>query len=94
VSSAAAGSPAESAARPPGLAQNNPLLVQIMADVLRGVVEVPQIDNATAVGEAIHGAIAAERIPDFATGAAKYGACLHRVRAAPPSVAAPFKKTA
>jgi L-ribulokinase len=72
-----------------GLAQNNPLLVQIMADVLGRAVEVPQIDNATAVGAAIHGAIAAERIPDFATGAAKYGArafTVYEPRA--PSVAA------
>jgi L-ribulokinase len=57
-----------------GLAQRNPLLVQIMADVLGRAVEVPDIENATAVGAAIHGAVAAEAVADYAEGSAKYGA--------------------
>jgi L-ribulokinase len=57
-----------------GLAQNNPLLVQIMADVFGRSVEVPDIDNATAVGAAIHGAVAAKIVAGFAQGSAAYGA--------------------
>jgi L-ribulokinase len=57
-----------------GLALNNPLLVQIMADVLGRSVEVPQIENATAVGAAIHGAVAGGIVPDYGEGAARFGA--------------------
>ncbi|MDQ0391532.1 FGGY-family carbohydrate kinase [Labrys monachus] len=57
-----------------GLAQNNPLLVQIMADVFERSVEVPEIANPTAVGAAIHGAVAAGLVPDYAEGAARFGA--------------------
>lgn len=57
-----------------GLAQNNPLLVQIMANVLGRTVEVPSIANPTAVGAAIHGAVAAGLVRDYAEGAARYGA--------------------
>lgn len=57
-----------------GLAQNNPLLVQIMADVLGRVVEVPSIAHATAVGAAVHGAVAAELVSGFAEGTARFGA--------------------
>jgi len=57
-----------------GLAQSNPLLVQIMADVLGRVVEVPSITHATAVGAAVHGAVAAELVSGFAEGTARFGA--------------------
>ena len=57
-----------------GLAQNNPLLVQIMADVLERKVDVPNIANATAVGAAIHGAVAAEIVSDYAEGTTRFGA--------------------
>lgn len=57
-----------------GLAQNNPLLVQTMADVLGRGVEVPTIDHATAVGAAIHGAVAAGIVTGFAHGTEKFGA--------------------
>ncbi|MCB1380166.1 MAG: carbohydrate kinase [Alphaproteobacteria bacterium] len=57
-----------------GLADKNPLLIQILADVLQRRVEVPQIANATATGAAIHGAVAAGLVPDYATGAVRYGA--------------------
>ena len=57
-----------------GLAQNNPLLVQIMADVLERQMEVPDIANATAVGAAIHGAVAGQVVADYAEGAARFGA--------------------
>lgn len=51
-----------------GLAHNNPLLVQIMADVLGRTMEVPTIQNPTAVGAAIHGAVAGGVVRDFAHG--------------------------
>ncbi len=56
-----------------GLAHNNPLLVQIIADVLGRPVEVPAILNPTAVGAAIHGAVAAGVVADFAEGARRFG---------------------
>ncbi len=56
-----------------GLAQGNPLLVQIMADVLDRQVEVPQVAHATAVGAAIHGAVAAGLVGDYGEGSARYG---------------------
>jgi len=57
-----------------GLAQNNPLLVQIMADILNHPVEIPEIDHATAVGAAIHGAVAAGIVADYGAGTQKFGA--------------------
>ncbi|MFM0285827.1 ribulokinase [Paraburkholderia megapolitana] len=57
-----------------GLAQNNPFLVQTMADVLGREVEVPDIAHATAVGAAIHGAVAAGLVAGFVAGSAKFGA--------------------
>jgi len=57
-----------------GLSRSNPLLMQLMADVLGRNVHVPLIDHATAVGAAIHGAVASKVVPDFAEGARRYGA--------------------
>ncbi|MCP8895163.1 carbohydrate kinase [Shinella daejeonensis] len=57
-----------------GLARANPLLVQIIADVLDRPVSVPDIDNATAVGAAIHGAVAGGVVADYAEGARRFGA--------------------
>ncbi|MGH6644470.1 MAG: FGGY-family carbohydrate kinase, partial [Bradyrhizobium sp.] len=57
-----------------GLALNNPLLVQIMADVFERDIEVPQIDNPTAVGAAIHGAVAAGVVVDYPEGSTRFGA--------------------
>jgi L-ribulokinase len=57
-----------------GLAHNNPLLVQIMADVLGRDIQVPRILNPTAVGAAIHGAVAAGLVTDYAVGAERFGA--------------------
>jgi L-ribulokinase len=57
-----------------GLAQNNPLLVQIMADVMERCIEVPEIANPTAVGAAIHGAVAAGLVAGYSEGAARFGA--------------------
>lgn len=57
-----------------GLARNNPLLVQIMADVMGREIEVPVIDHASAVGAAIHGAVAAGLVADYSAGTARFGA--------------------
>lgn len=57
-----------------GLAETNPLLVEIMADVLGREIELPTIAHATATGAAIHGAVAAGVVADFKAGAARFGA--------------------
>lgn len=57
-----------------GLAESNPLLVSIMADVLDREVELPVIAHATATGAAIHGAVAGGVVANFAEGAARFGA--------------------
>ncbi|MDR7145192.1 FGGY-family carbohydrate kinase [Rhizobium sp. BE258] len=57
-----------------GLADRNPLLVQILADVTGRPLTIPQIDNATCVGAAIHGAVAGEVVKDFREGFARFGA--------------------
>ncbi|QKJ85063.1 ribulose kinase [Paramixta manurensis] len=57
-----------------GLSQRNPLLMQMMADVLGHAIKVPNIQNPTAVGAAIHGAVAAGIVADFATGSRRFGA--------------------
>lgn len=55
-----------------GLSLHSPLLMQIMADVLRHPVEVPQQPHLTALGAAIHGAVAAGVVPDFGSGAKRF----------------------
>ena len=62
-----------------GLAANNPLVVQIMADVFDRPIEVPEIVNSTAVGAAIHGAVASGLVADYQEGAARFGARTFRV---------------
>ncbi|MDX3926146.1 MAG: FGGY-family carbohydrate kinase [Shinella sp.] len=57
-----------------GLARANPLLIQIMADILDRRIDVPDILNPTAVGAAIHGAVAGGTVADYAEGAARFGA--------------------
>ncbi|WP_018182731.1 FGGY-family carbohydrate kinase [Kaistia granuli] len=57
-----------------GLARNNPELVAILADILERVIEVPEIEHPTAVGAAIHGAVAAGIVASFQDGAARFGA--------------------
>ncbi len=70
----AGGAPVERILLTSGLSRNNPLLMQLMADVLGRRLQVPLIDHATAVGAAIHGAVAAGVVRDFAEGAQRYGA--------------------
>ena len=69
-----------------GMAESNPLLVQTIADVLGRDVEVPIISNPTAVGAAIHGAVAAQLIDGYPEGARRYGA--HDVSLVRPDVEA------
>ena len=57
-----------------GLVHNNVLLVQIMADILGRQIIVPEIANPTAIGAAIHGAVAAGVVDGFAEGAVRFGA--------------------
>ena len=57
-----------------GLAKSNPFLLQIMADVLERSVHVPEIENPTCVGAAIHGAVAAGIAADFREAGEKFGA--------------------
>ncbi|MFC6487771.1 FGGY-family carbohydrate kinase [Nitratireductor sp. GCM10026969] len=70
----AGGLPVEEMIVTSGLAASNPLLVQILADVLGKEIRVPEIDNATAVGAAIHGAVAGGVVAGFADGAERFGA--------------------
>jgi L-ribulokinase len=60
-----------------GLSQTNPLLMQLMADVLARDVEVPQIDHATALSAAIHGAVAAGVVADYVEGSRRWSAKEH-----------------
>jgi L-ribulokinase len=69
-----AGVPIERIVLTSGLATNNPFLIQTMANVFGRIVEVPEIDNPTALGAALHGAVAAGVVPDFAAAAARFGA--------------------
>lgn len=61
-----------------GLAQNNPLLIQIMSDVMNRPIDVPEIANPTAVGAAIHGAVAGGVVASYDEGAARFGAKSYR----------------
>lgn len=71
---AAGSAPIERVLMTSGLALSNPLLVRIMADVFGRAIAVPDLANPTAVGAAIHGAVAAGVVPDFADGARRLGA--------------------
>ncbi len=57
-----------------GLAESNPLLVSIMADILGQEIELPVIAHATATGAAIHGAVAGGVVANFTEGASRFGA--------------------
>jgi L-ribulokinase len=57
-----------------GLAKSNPFLLSVMADALGESVHVPDVDNPTCVGAAIHGAVAAKIVADFREGADRFGA--------------------
>ena len=71
---AAGGLPMERVILTSGLARSNPLLVQTIADILGRPVEVPNLANPTAVGAAIHGAVAAGLVDGYPQGARRFGA--------------------
>src|SRR5271166_847017 len=68
------GVPVERIVLTSGLAKSNPLLLTVMADVLGQTAHVPDIDNPTCVGAAIHGAVGAGVVADFRQGAERFGA--------------------
>ncbi|MET1027990.1 MAG: FGGY-family carbohydrate kinase, partial [Dongiaceae bacterium] len=72
-----------------GVAERNPLLMQLMADILGRPVEVPAIAHATATGAAIHGAVAAGIASDFRAGAQLFGAKDAKIYS-PDPVAGPY----
>lgn len=75
----AGGAPVRRVIMTSGLARQNPFLVQTMADILGRPIEVPDIENPTALGAAIHGAAAGGVVATFAEGAARFGAKQSRV---------------
>jgi L-ribulokinase len=75
---AAGGAPIEKIILASGITEKNPFLLQLMADIFGRTVEVPEITHAAAVGAAIHGAVAAGLVPNFACGARRYGAKKYR----------------
>lgn len=77
-----------------GLSLANPLLMQIMADVLGRPVHVPEIEHLTAVGAAIHGAVAADVVPDYRAGSQRFGATTARLYRPDPSTAAAYERLA
>ncbi|MEO8411416.1 MAG: FGGY-family carbohydrate kinase [Propionivibrio sp.] len=68
------GAPIERVVVTGGLAQKNAVLMQMLADVLGRELQVPLLPEPTAIGAAIHGAVAAGVVADFAEGAQRFGA--------------------
>jgi L-ribulokinase len=66
-----AGIPIERLVACGGLAQKSPLLLQIYADVTGRPLRVPPVEQASALGAAMHGAVAAGIHPNIATAARK-----------------------
>jgi L-ribulokinase len=60
------------------LARSNRFLVQTICDVLGCVVHVPNLDNASAMGAAIHAAVASGVVSSFTEGADRFGCRSHR----------------
>lgn len=57
-----------------GLSQKNDVLMKLLADVLGRELRIPQIPHPTAIGAAIHGAVAGGVVADYAEGAQCFGA--------------------
>jgi L-ribulokinase len=70
----AGGAPIQRVILTSGLSQSNPLLMQLMADILGRDIEVPQLAHATAVSAAIHGAVAAGVVADYVEGSRRWSA--------------------
>lgn len=57
-----------------GLSQKNDGLMQLLAGILGRTLRVPLLPHPTAIGAAIHGAVAAGTVADYADGARRFGA--------------------
>lgn len=61
-----------------GLTQKNDVLMQMLADILGRELYIPQLTHPTAIGAAIHGAVAAGVVANYAEGARRFGASQFR----------------
>lgn len=75
-----------------GIANKNPLLMQIYADVLGRTIGVTQSTQAAALGSAIYGAVAAGIYPDFTAAAAAMGAPVAKTYTPNPENQKAYKK--
>ena len=76
---ASSGSPIERVVLTGGLAQKNDVLMQMLADILGCALEIPRLTHPTAIGAAIHGAVAAGVVSDYSDGAGRFGATDYRI---------------
>ena len=76
---ASSGSPIERVVLTGGLAQKNDVLMQMLADILGCSLEIPRLTHPTAIGAAIHGAVAAGIVANYSDGAGRFGATDYRV---------------
>ena len=76
---ASSGSSIERVVLTGGLAQKNGLLMQMLADILGCELQIPRLTHPTAIGAAIHGAVAAGVVPDYSEGARRFGATDFRI---------------
>lgn len=76
---ASSGSPIERVVLTGGLAQKNDCLMQMLADSLGRALQIPQLTHPTAIGAAIHGAVAAGVVADYGEGAQRFGAADYRL---------------
>jgi L-ribulokinase len=56
-----------------GLAERNPLLMQLLADITNRELEVPNVRHASGRGAAMHAAVASDVVTDFAQAVERYG---------------------
>ena len=70
---ASSGSAIERVVLTGGLTQKNDTLMQMLADILGRELHIPQLTHPTAIGAAIHGAVAARVVADYAEGARRFG---------------------
>ncbi|MFT3848371.1 MAG: FGGY-family carbohydrate kinase [Propionivibrio sp.] len=76
---ASSGSSIERVVLTGGLSQKNDLLMQMLADVLGCELQIPLLAHPTAIGAAIHGAVAAGVVADYGEGARRFGARDYRI---------------
>lgn len=76
---ASSGSSIERVVLTGGLSQKNNLLTQMLADILGCELQIPRLTHPTAIGAAIHGAVAAGVVADYAEGAQRFGATEYRI---------------